>query len=268
MKFKKLLFSVVFILGFGVVYHYYGNYMLYAVTLFEQKISRPIIGFQTKIAKSRTLANAPCNPVIIAHRGNYQENVFPQNSQVGISSAINHGLKKLEIDLTFFEDGVVLDHGPVHMPVGSFLKDYHPSDKPPFRLETFFENFAPHFELIIFDLKEILTTQANQERAVELLSHFPFDPKHHIFIGLNCRFVKKVQERLHIKSGCEMQGVFANWFLGFEIWSAHFRTVTALQTRLNTFARLEPLLWTYEDLPEVYGSCDQVNPSMAIVDRL
>lgn len=247
---------------------FFDKLWLTAITRAERNLSPPIVSSASQLPLQKN-TTPTCTPLQVAHRGNTRDGFYPQNSRQGVEAAVRNGIRNIEIDITFFEDEILLEHGPTNLKKGSHIKDWLKSndEKNNTRItyQEFLLKFGSHFDLIILDLKELLTST---DQALELLSSVPLQREKHIVIGLNCNFVKKVQKKFNLLAGCESQGVFTNWWKGFEIWSDSYLWATQIQAKLNHYAKLKKIFWTYPTENELHRSCNRMVPDIAIVEHV
>ena len=199
----------------------------------------------------------PCQPIVAAHAAYGQSGRFTGGSAEALDAAVADQVKNIEIDVSFFPSGPVLYHAMVP-DVESALA----VEGDAVSLTEFFSEYAQQFELIFFDLKNVMMPV---REAVESLGGFPWDASRHIFIGRKCPLLREIQRAFDVNVGCEMHGVLGNWLMGFEVWSVRDTEVRSLQLRMNRWLDLPLLTWTLPTRRDVATTC-HLKPTWVLVD--
>ena len=253
------LISLSLYLFYGI---YFNHHFLLPITRLEQKLSHPVY-FTLSEAELHPSPKPPCHAIPVVHGGNSRGGAHPLDSREGVLEAIEDKIPRMEVDLTIFRDEIILEHNSVHLPMGSSVEDFKKQGHYPMTLDEFFKVYVPRAEMIVFDFKEVLTDVPN---ALSLLKKHAFDPTKHLFVGLNCDWIKILQKEFHMPAGCEYQGVIVNWLLGFDIWSADWGVITSLQLKLNQILNLKKLFFTFPEPEDVANTCGILNPDVALLE--
>ena len=222
------------------------NAYLYPVSLLESRLGS---------LPARTTAR--CAPIVAAHSAYSQAGRFPDASREALDAAVEDGITHIEIDVSMFPWGPALYH--------AILPDVATAEtvaRDAVTLADFFATYAARFDLIFFDIKNVLVSDAE---ALESLRGFPWDPDKHIVIGRRCPLLRDIRHAFDLEAGCEMHGVLGNWLMGFEIWSVRDTEIRSFQLWLNRALELPLLTWTLPARSDLQTIC-HLDPEWVLVD--
>lgn len=182
-----------------------------------------------------------------AHAAYAQAGKLPEASREALDAAVADGIRNIEIDLSLFSWGPVLYH-----PFVADVETARSAAGDAIPLGQFFATYASAFDLIFFDVKNVLLPV---DDALESLRGFPWDPTRDIVIGRKCPLLREIRDAFGVKAGCEMHGVLGNWLMGFEIWSARDTEISSFQLWLNQVFDLPLLTWSLPTRREIETTC-------------
>jgi len=235
------------------------NAFVFPLTLFERHV-----GSWVSSMLHPSQSPVGCNSQVAAHRGFANINMYQDSSRTAIEAAIQSKVRAIEIDVNIVSNNIYLMHDnftleEINNPKLILL--HHPQI---LTLQEFLNLYSRSFDVIIVDIKEV---NVAREAAFDLFKQLSFldDKEKFNVIGLSCRLIRQIERELNIKSGCESQGVIANWALGLSLWSTNFRTTNEFQVWINKILKLKTIIWTFDTASEAKDYC-QYKPDSVLVD--
>ena len=213
---------------------------------------------EARLGARPAVTDEPCNPIVAAHRAYTQAGRFT-DTRVALDAAVSDGITNIEIDLSLLPSGPVLLHTILHD-----VEEAETVAAGAMTVADFFATYAAHFDLIFFDIKNVLVPV---DRGLDDLRGFPWDAARHIFVGRKCSLLRDIRHAFGLRAGCEMHGVLGNWLMGFDIWSVRAAEIRSVQFQLNRVADLPLLTWTLAAQRDVPTLC-HLNPTWVLVDTM
>jgi glycerophosphoryl diester phosphodiesterase len=197
---------------------------------------------------------------LASHRGLVQKGSV-ENSHQSIKDALEAGFRGIEIDISFSSDLVpFVFHGPDLAPVGceGQFSDVSSDEIKNFRLKNgesiitlkeFCRLYGTKFDRVYLDIKA--DNSHYKKRAGMMIQEMNnFDSHKIVLIGFPWRVMREVKRKLpDISIGIEQKGTIANFLLGGDMVSLHYRNeFSYAEYKLAKLLGLDVVTWTINDI--------------------